>query len=128
MLYALLAYHVESDVHSWTPEQDAAVMDAMRKVQAPMKAQGHFGPAARLEGTAMARTVRGPGAGIVTDGPFAESKEQLLGFYIMEFENEDGAIAAAQALRTANPTANYEIRPIRLFLPADGFAATPPGW
>ena len=128
MLYALLAYHVESDVMSWTPEQDAAVMTAMRKVQAPLKDGGHFGPAARLEGTLTARTVRGPGASVVTDGPFAESKEQLLGFYIMEFENEDGAIAAAKALRTANPTANYEIRPIKLFLPADGFAATPPGW
>lgn len=61
------------------------------------------------------------------DGPFAETKEQLLGFYVMEFDSDDGAIAAARELRKANPSAIYEIRPIRLFLPADGFGATPPG-
>ena len=51
------------------------------------------------------------------DGPFAETKEQLLGFYIVDFESEDGAIVAARELRRANPSAVYEIRPIALFLP-----------
>jgi hypothetical protein len=124
MLYAILAYHVESEVMSWTPEKDAAVMDALQKVQGPLKANGHFGPAARLDETGKARTLRGPGAGVVLDGPFAETKEQLLGFYLMEFDDEAGAIAAARELRKANPSAVYEIRPIRLFLPADGFGAT----
>jgi hypothetical protein len=41
----------------------------------------------------------------VLDGPFAETKEQLLGFYIMEFSDEAGAIAAARELRKANPSA-----------------------
>lgn len=89
-----------------------------------MKAKGHFGPAARLDETRKARTLRGPGTGVVLDGPFAETKEQLLGFYIMEFSDEAGAIAAARELRKANPGAVYEIRPIKLFLPADGFGAT----
>jgi hypothetical protein len=124
MLYAILAYHVESEVMSWTPEEDATVMDALQKVQGPLKANGHFGPAARLDETRKARTLRGPGAGVVLDGPFAETKEQLLGFYLMEFDDERGAIAAARELRKANPSAVYEIRPIRLFLPADGFGAT----
>jgi hypothetical protein len=124
MLYAILAYHVESEVMSWTPEEDAAVMDALRKAQGPLKANGHFGPAARLDETRKARTLRGPGAGLVLDGPFAETKEQLLGFYLMEFDDETGAIAAARELRKANPSAVYEIRPIRLFLPANGFGAT----
>jgi hypothetical protein len=125
MLYAILAYHVEGDVMSWTPDEDAAVMSALQKVHEPLKAQGHFGPAARLDETRTARTLRGPGAGLVLDGPFAETKEHLLGFYIMDFETEDGVIAAARELRRANPSAVYEIRPIRLFLPADGFG-TPP--
>ncbi|WGD55873.1 YciI family protein [Bradyrhizobium sp. CB1650] len=125
MLYAILAYHVEDEVLSWTPDEDATVMTNLSAVQAPLRAKGHFGPAARLDETRKARTLRGPGAGIVLDGPFAETKEQLLGLYIMEFDGEDGAIAAARELRKANPSAVYEIRPIKLFLPADGFGATP---
>jgi len=126
MQYAILAYHVEDEVTSWTPEQDATVMANLQGVHEPLKAKGHFGPAARLDGTGTARTLRGPGAGVVLDGPFAETKEQLLGLYIMEFDDENGAIAAARELRKANPSAVYEIRPIKLFLPADGFGATPP--
>ena len=125
MLYAILAYHVESEVMSWTPEEDAAVMAGLRAVQEPLRAKGHFGPSARLDATGKARTLRGPGAGMVLDGPFAETKEQLLGFYIMDFADETGAIAAARELRKANPGAVYEIRPIKLFRPADGFGATP---
>jgi hypothetical protein len=124
MLYAILAYHVESEVMSWTPEEDAAVMAGLRAVQEPLRAKGHFGPAARLGATRKARTLRGPGAGMVLDGPFAETKEQLLGFYIMDFADEAGAIAAARELRMANPGAVYEIRPIKLFHPADGFGPT----
>jgi hypothetical protein len=125
MLYAILAYHVESEVMSWTPDQDAAVMTALSGVHEPLRAKGQFGPAARLDETRKARTLRGPGAGVVLDGPFAETKEQLLGFYIMNFDSDDGAVAAARELRRANPSAVYEIRPIRLFLPADGFGAPP---
>ncbi len=124
MLYAILAYHEEDDVMSWTPEADATVMTNLSAAHAPLRAKGNFGPAARLDETRKARTLRGPGTGMVLDGPFAETKEQLLGFYIMEFDSEDGAIAAARDLRQANPSAVYEIRPIKLFLPADGFGAT----
>lgn len=126
MHYAILAYHVEDEVMSWTPEQDATVMTNLRAVHESLRAKGQFGPAARLDATRKARTLRGPGAGIVLDGPFAETKEQLLGIYIMEFDHEDSAIAAARELRKANPSAVYEIRPIRLFLPAEGVGATPP--
>jgi hypothetical protein len=125
MLYAILAYHVEEELLSWTPEQDAAVVSKVVEVQAPLRASGHFGPAARLDETRKARTLRGPGAGMVLDGPFAETKEQLLGFHLVEYDTEEEVIAAARALRRVNPTAVYEIRPIKLFLPADGFGATP---
>ncbi|MFT4121281.1 YciI family protein [Bradyrhizobium sp.] len=125
MLYAILAYHEEDHVMSWTAEEDAAVMTKLNDVQASLRANGHFGPAARLDETRKSRTLRGPGAGMVVDGPYAETKEQLLGFYIMEFDSEDGAIAAARELRKANPSAVYEIRPIRLFVPSEGFGTTP---
>lgn len=124
MLYAILAYHVEDEILSWTPEQDAAVVAKVIEVQAPLRASGQFGPAARLDETRKARTLRGPGAGMVLDGPFAETKEQLLGFHLMECATEEEAIAAARKLRAVNPTAVYEIRPVKLYVPADGFGAT----
>jgi hypothetical protein len=124
MLYAILAYHVETEVQSWTPAQDAALMAGLSEAHARINRTGKLGPAARLGATQKALTLRGPGAGIVVDGPFAETKEQLLGLYIVDVENVDKAIGAARELRTANPTAVYEIRPIALFLPGQGIPRT----
>lgn len=117
MLYAILAYHVEAEVISWTPEQDAAVMTEMLRVYGGLNEQKLLGPSARLGATGKARTVRGPGAGIVIDGPFAETKEQLLGFHVVDCADEDAVLAAVRELRKVNPTAVYEIRPIALYLP-----------
>ena len=117
MLYANLAYHVEADVASWTAEEDAALMINLHQVHDRLKQQGRLGPAARLGATKRARTLRGPGAGLVIDGPFAETKEQLLGFYVVDCATEAAAIEAARELRRANPTAVYEIRPVSLYLP-----------
>jgi hypothetical protein len=117
MLYAILAYHVEADVMSWTAEEDAAVMSGLGVVHDTLKQKGQLGPAARLGPTSKARTLRGPGAAHVLDGPFAETKEQLLGFYLMDCADEQDAIEAARDLRRANPGAVYEIRPVRRYLP-----------
>jgi hypothetical protein len=117
MLYAILAYHEEAVVESWTKEEDAALMAELLKINDRLVQEKHLGPAARLDSTQRAVTLRGAGAGMVTDGPFAETKEQLLGFYIVDFPNIDAAVAAARDLRRANPTAVYEIRPISLFVP-----------
>jgi hypothetical protein len=124
MLYAILAYHVEAEVLSWTPEQDAAVMTDLHEVHGHLNQQGQLGPAVRLGQTRRARTLRGPGNGAVIDGPFAETKEQLLGFYVVDCANEDAAIEAARDLRRVNPTAVYEIRPIKLYLPGVAFPET----
>jgi len=117
MLYAILAYHVEAEVMSWTPEQDAALMVDLTTVHDRLNARKQLGPAARLGATAKARTLRGPGVGTVLDGPFAETKEQLLGFYVVDCASEDAATEIARDLRRANPSAVYEIRAIRKFIP-----------
>lgn len=52
---------------------------------------------------------------MITDGPFAETKEQLLGFYVVDCPTLGAAVATARDLRRANPTAVYEIRPILLY-------------
>jgi hypothetical protein len=117
MLYAILAYHVEADVMSWTPEQDAAVMTGLLGVHDKLNAHKLLGPSVRLGATKKARTLRGPGAGMVIDGPFAETKEQLLGLYVVDCANEDAAMGIARDLRRVNPSAVYEIRSVRRYLP-----------
>jgi hypothetical protein len=118
MLYAILAYHVEADVLSWTAEEDATLMSNL--LQAHDRLKGRLGPAARLGATSKARTLRGA----VVDGPFAETKEQLLGFYVLDCASEDLALESARELQRANPHAVYEIRPVRLYLPGTVLSVT----
>lgn len=123
MFYAILAYHVEQTVTSWTDEQDAGVMAGLLAVHEDLERERSLGPSARLGPTGQAITLRGEGKGVVVDGPFAETKEQLLGFYVVDVGSREEAIEAARALRKANPTAVYEIRPIILYksgTPLDG--------
>jgi hypothetical protein len=127
MLYAILAYHVEEVVASWTPEEDAALMRDLNKAHDRLNEQGRLGPAARLGATKGACVLRGPGKGVVIDGPFTESKEQLLGFYVIDCADRDAAIAAARELRKVNPSAMYEIRPVRRYLPGVPFPETEAG-
>ena len=124
MLYAILAYHVEAEVLSWAPQEDAALMADLGEIHERLTKNGKLGPAARLGATKRARTLRGSGGGMVIDGPFAETKEQLLGFYVVDVESEESAMAAARELRSANPSATYEIRPIALFLPGTAIPST----
>jgi hypothetical protein len=51
------------------------------------------------------------------DGPFAETKQQLLGLYVVDCASENVALDVARDLRRVNPTAVYEIRPIALYNP-----------
>ncbi len=127
MLYAILAYHVEAEVMSWTPDQDAALMTDLHRVHDRLKQEGRLGPAARLGATEKANTLRGHGAGLVTDGPFAETKEQLLGFYVVDCASQNAAIKVARDLRRVNPSAVYEIRPVLLYLPGVPFPVTEAG-
>ena len=124
MFYAILAYHVEAHVMSSTPEEDAALMANLERAHDRVNERSRLGPAARLGGTKRARTLRGPGTGVVIDGPFAETKEHLLGFYVVDCAGEDAAIEAARELRRANPSAVYEIRPVSLYRPGAPFPET----
>ena len=117
MLFALLAYHVEELIEALSPAEDEALMRNLREVQGQVFAAGELGPAARLDMTRSARTVRRGDKPFVLDGPFAETKEQLLGFYILDLPGLEDAIRAAEAMGEVNPTAVYEIRPIRTYLP-----------
>ena len=117
MLYAILCYHDEDFVGSWTKEQDAAVMKKLAVVQDRLTKQGRLGPVARLLPTTSATTLRKEDPPIVIDGPYAETKEQLLGFYLVDCKNLDEALDVARDLGAANPGGAYEIRPVGLFQP-----------
>jgi len=119
MLYALLCYNAEEVVFSWSQEEDDAVMDRLSQVHAKLHEARKLGPSLRLMGTTTAATLRKSDPPVVIDGPFAETKEQLLGFYVIDVENLDEALAVAKELGTANPGGSYEIRPIRLFVPGN---------
>ena len=116
MLYTLLCYNNEDVVWSWTKEEDDAVMGRLQVVHEKLVREGKLGPALRLLPTTAATTIRGA-QNLVIDGPFAETKEQLLGFYVIDVPDLDAALAVAKELSAANPTSCYEIRPIALYVP-----------
>ena len=115
MLYTLLCYNKEDVVWSWSKEEDDAVMNRLSVVHEKLVREGKLGPSLRLLPTTAATTLRG--GNLVIDGPFAETKEQLLGFYVIDVENLDAALDVARELSDANPTSVYEIRPIALYVP-----------
>ena len=117
MLYAILCYHDEDLVGSWSREHDASVMEKLAVVHDKLKKQGRLGPVARLLPTTAATTLRKENPPVVIDGPYAETKEQLLGFYLVDCENLDEAVDVASDLGEANPGGAYEVRPVGVFLP-----------
>lgn len=121
MLYAILCYNSEEVVKSWSKEEDDAVVARLIAVQEKLAAQGRLGPVARLQGTTTATTLRkaqGRNAARVIDGPFAETKEQFLGFYVIDCKNLEDAVSVARELADANRgPGGYEIRPIAQYFP-----------
>ena len=116
MLYAVLCYDREDVVGAWSKEEDDAVMARLLAVQDRLAAQGRIGPVARLLPTTAATTVRKGKEAMVIDGPYAETKEQLLGFYIIDADDLEGAVPVAQDLAKASGShGSYELRPVGFF-------------
>jgi hypothetical protein len=118
MLYAILCYHSEDVVCAWSKEEDEAVMARLAVIQERLAKEGRLGPVARLLPTTAATTLRKHSdPPLVIDGPFAETKEQLLGFYIVDCQSLDETLEIARELGAANPGGSYEIRPVGIFRP-----------
>ena len=117
MLYMLLCYNNETEVMGWTQAQDDAVMGRLAVVHDRLTAAGKLGPSGRLDATATAKTLVKTQAPYVVDGPFAETKEQFLGFYVLDVADMDEALDIARELGVANPGGAYEVRPMRLYVP-----------
>ena len=131
MLYAILCYNDEDVVCSWTKEEDDAVMAKLAVVQDKLKQAGPARP-----GGAAAADHRGDDAAqgpraepLVIDGPFAETKEQLLGFYVVDCDNLEEALEFAQRTRPRPiPGGAYEIRPVGMFHPGGTADMTDIAW
>jgi hypothetical protein len=99
MTYVLLIYRA-TEVGKKPPAIDEqATLRAHRKLQADTSARGELHAVARLEESRDARTVRRKAsAHEVSDGPFVETKEWLVGFYLVDCQDEDEAIARAKRI------------------------------
>ena len=118
MLYAILCYDSEDVVGAWSQEQEETVMARLGVVEAKLAQAGRLGPVARLLPTTAATTVRKGQDQMVIDGPFAETKEQLLGFFIVDCVSLEQAIETAKELGRANGSGGaYELRPLMLYRP-----------
>jgi hypothetical protein len=118
MLYAILCYNDEAVVSAWTKQEDDAVMAKLDVVHQRLAREGRLGPSLRLLPTTSATTLlKRQEPHLVVDGPFAETKEQLLGFYVIDCADLEAALQTARDLAKANPGGAYEIRPVSLYNP-----------
>jgi hypothetical protein len=112
MKYLLLIYENENGYEGMSEAEQGAIFGEYMQLSADLKASGKYLGAEPLQPTATASTVKVRGGkSLVTDGPFAETKEQLGGFYLVEAENLDDALAIAARI----PGARYggvEVRPV----------------
>ncbi len=120
MRYMMLIYsHEDDDAQpGYTSEDRRAVAAAHSALMEEARHRGILRAADPLEPSATATTVRMQNARtVITDGPFAETKEQLAGYYILECQDLDEALAWAARIPTgcAGGAGCIEVRPIREF-------------
>lgn len=117
MLYALLCYNNEAAVCGLSKEEDDAMMERVRAAEAKITRKSSFGPRLRLMPTTAATFVKAGQDPLVVDGPFAETKEQLLGFWIVDCASLEEAIEAGKHLAREREFGGIEVRPISAFIP-----------
>ena len=111
MRYMLLIYDNEQAMMGKSPEEMSTIMDAWFKITDDLQKSGKMLAGDALQPTATATTVRANDSGRVTfDGPFAETKEQLGGYYILEADDLDEAIEWAGKLPHVPSGGSVEVR------------------
>jgi hypothetical protein len=109
MKYMLLIYYNEGTLSE--PEREACYVESTRLAQ-QMKSSGQYLAANPLHPTSMATSVRvRDGKRLVTDGPFAETREQLGGYFLIEAKDLDEAIGIAARIPMARK-GTVEVRPV----------------
>jgi hypothetical protein len=115
MKYALAIYGDEKARTGATAEQGIAMMQAYDALTREMEAAGALVAGEGLQPSTSATTVRvRDGERLLTDGPFAETRETLAGFYVVDVEDLDAAIAWAAKIPHA-AHGSIEVRPVLVY-------------
>jgi hypothetical protein len=115
MKYLLTIYDDESMWSDVQPGDVTSMLDGYRRFGEEVHGNGAYVAGEALESTAAATTVRvKDGERLLTDGPFAETKEQLAGFYLLDCADLDEAVAYAAKIPGAQ-SGCVEVRPVRVF-------------
>ncbi len=111
MIYALLIHNTRPETDPRPDVEERAILRRHRALQAEASTRAELLSVARLDARERARTVRVTGGAVsVTDGPYLETKEWLVGFYLVECADEAAALARA---RTICPEGgSVEVRPV----------------
>ncbi len=112
MQYLLMIYSNEQQMLGMSPAAQKAMLQDYTEFTKSIVQAGHLRAGDRLRPVATASTVRvRDGKAVVTDGPFAETREQLGGYYLVEAKNLDEALGLAARIPSARH-GSIEVRPI----------------
>lgn len=115
MQYLLLIYRSEAELNKMTPADRQAISAEYGAYTQSIVQSGHFKAGDGLQPSTTATTVRvRDGKTLTTDGPFAETREQLGGYYLVEAKDLDAAIALAARIPNARD-GSIEIRPVMIY-------------
>jgi hypothetical protein len=113
MLYLLMCCANETQWEKLPDSQRATIMDAYGKLLGDLKKSGRLLAGAKLDRAASAVTVREKnGKPLITDGPFAETKEQLGGYHLIDCKDREEAVAIALRFPTLPVGGLIEVRPL----------------
>jgi hypothetical protein len=113
MKFMFMIYHDENELGALPAGEMQALVDSALDYDETIKESGHYIVSNALQHSRMARTIRvRKGKVSTTDGPFAETKEQLGGFFLIEARDMDEACAVAARFPPAR-IATIEVRPVQ---------------
>jgi len=113
MKFMFLIYHEEKTLEALSDREMQALVDSALEYDDEIRRSGHYIVSNALQRARTARIVRvRDGRATVTDGPFAETKEQLGGFFLVEAKDIEEACAVAARFPPAR-LGTVEVRPVR---------------
>jgi hypothetical protein len=123
MQYLLLIYDNEKAFSSFPKDRVDKIMAGYNEFTQSIVKSGHFRAGSQLYPTSAATTLRErDGKVVMSDGPFAETKEQLGGYYLVECKDLDEALGIAKRIPSVR-SGSIEVRPL---VPMSEAAKTPP--
>ena len=110
MLFAILIYGSETEYAALSPDEEAALMGRHADLRRDLDARSQLGPFMRLKPDTVRTVRRYKDRRFVTDGPFTETKEQLMGIYIVDCPTIEDVYEATDRLDFES--AIFEVRPL----------------